>query len=487
MSALLAVDATFWLPTFSSRLTRCLLMNAIFKLPKGCLALARPDRGCQKLPRIELNHCIHYEPYSTRCLHQSSRWTMPPKKPIASVNGKRKATDDVPPSIKRAKPSDKLGDRAWYKESAQEEKHGIVLREFYPPEMTNERAKQYVAGNVERPIEGLEKAIAETKQDREKVKIKGAVVHWFKCDLRTTDNKALDLASKKAKIKGVPLIAMYLVSPQDFQAHLTSAVRVDFILRTLDVLKADLAELDIPLYVEVVERRKAIPSRIMDLCEKWDASHIVCNTEYEVDELRREAALTRDCLKRGIAFTTVPDTCVVSPGELSSKGTGSQYAVYSPWFRAWCAYINSHRTDLDEYSRPEKNPPSAKERFKDLFECPIPEAPPNKQLSAEEKRRFLSMWPPGEHEAAQRLEKFINQRIKRYSETRNLPAGNGTAVLSVHLASGTLAARTCIREARKANTSTSMDSGNPSIQSWISEVAWRDFYKHVLAHWPFVW
>lgn len=406
---------------------------------------------------------------------------------IASVNGKRKAGDEISPLIKRTKPSDRFSDKLRYKDSTEEEKNGIVLREFYPPEMTNKRAKQYVAGNIERPIETLEKAIAETKQDRENVKVKDAVVHWFKCDLRTRDNKGLHLASEKARSEGVPLIAMYLVSPQDFQAHLTSPVRVDFILRTLDVLKADLAELDIPLCIEVIEKRRKIPSRIIELCESWGASHVYCNTEYEVDELRREAALTRGCSQRGIAFTTVPDTCVVGPGELSSKGTGGQFAVYSPWFRAWCAYLNSHQTELDEHSRPGKNPSSARERFKDLFECPVPDAPANKQLSIEEKKRFRSMWPPGEHEAAQRLEKFIGQRINKYAEGRNFPAGNNTAVISVHLASGTLAARTCIREARNANTSKRMDTGNPSILTWISEVAWRDFYKHVLAHWPYIW
>jgi deoxyribodipyrimidine photo-lyase len=412
---------------------------------------------------------------------------MPPKKPTTATNGKRKAPDDPPPGNKKLKPLDKFSDRSRYKDSAEEEKHGIVLREFYPPEMTNTRAKQYVAGNIERPIESLEKAILETREDRDRVKVRDAVVHWFKCDLRTRDNKGLHLASEKAKSKGVPLIAMYLVSPQDFEAHLTSPVRVDFILRTLDVLKADLAHLNIPLYIEVVDKRRKIPGRIIELCEIWGASHIFCNTEYEVDELRREAALTRNCLGKGISFTTVPDTCVVSPGELSSKGTGGQFAVYSPWFRAWCAYINSHQSELDEYPRPEENPTSARQHFKDLFECNIPDAPANKQLSAEEKKRFRNMWPPGEHEADQRLEKFISQRIKKYSETRNIPAGNSTAIISLHLATGTLAARTCVREARNANSSKSMDAGNTSIQVWISEVAWRDFYKHVLVHWPFVW
>ncbi|KAI7211335.1 deoxyribodipyrimidine photo-lyase, partial [Hortaea werneckii] len=31
-----------------------------------------------------------------------------------------------------------------------------------------------------------------------------------------------------------------------------------------------------------------------------------------------------------------------------------------------------------------------------------------------------------------------------------------------------------------------LDAGNPGIKTWISEIGWRDFYKHILAHWPYI-
>lgn len=373
-----------------------------------------------------------------------------------------------------------------YRESPKEEESGIVKREFYPPEMTNARCHQYNNNELPRPIRLLEAAQEDTKLARENIPVKDAVVHWYKCDLRTRDNKALHLAYEKAKSKGVPLICMYIVSPQDFQAHITSPARVDFILRNLVILKEDLAGLDIPLHVETIEKRKTIPDKILEWCEKWGASHIYANVEYEVDELRREAMMTRKCLEKGISLTVVPDTCVVAPGELSSQ-QGRQYAVYSPWFRAWIAYLHLHPHQLDPYERPGQNPSSAREKFKDIFEGKIPDAPENKKLSEEEKTRFHSMWPAGEQEAHARLELFIDQKIGKYKDSRNFPASNGTACTSVHFASGTLAARTAIRCARDANSTKQLDKGNPSIISWISEVAWRDFYKHVLAHWPYIW
>jgi deoxyribodipyrimidine photo-lyase len=413
---------------------------------------------------------------------------MPPK--TAAVNGKRKASAPAEPSTNGAKKSKPNGSsdplREPHPKAQEAEENGIVLRKYYPHEMSNARALAYNNDEITRPIELLNSALSETRAEREKIQVKDVVVHWFKCDLRTKDNKSLHLASEKAKEKGVPLIAMYIVSPQDFEAHLTAPVRVDFILRTLEVLKSDLAKLDIPLYVETVEKRKKVPERILELLGEWGASHIFANVEYEVDELRREASLVRACLERGIAMDVVPDTCVVSPGELTS-GTGRQYSVYTPWFRAWVAYLHDHPDQLDLFDEPGKNPEGARKKYAKLFESKIPSAPENKKLTEEEKKRFRSMWPPGEHEAYERLEKFCDARIVNYSDHRNFPAKSATSSLSVHLASGTLSSRTCIRTARDRNNTKKLNSGNQGIQTWISEVAWRDFYKHVLAHWPYVW
>lgn len=398
--------------------------------------------------------------------------------PTAAANGKKakkaakaEASDDAEPAFDHSRP---------------EEKFRIVQREFYPTEMSNERCKMYNANEIPRPIEELHAALEETSGARIKIKPGDAVVHWFKRDLRTRDNRALSMASALAVEKKVPLVCVYLISPQDFQAHFTSAPRVDFELRTLAVLREDLAALDVPLHIETVEKRKNVPARMVELAEEWGAKHVFCNVEYEVDELRREAKLVRRYADKGIDFQAVDDDVIVPPGDLMS-GTGKQYAVYSPWFRAWVAHIHKNTHLLDEYESPKKNPTSARQKFKKVFDVSIPEAPPNKRLSKEEKKRMESLWPAGEHEAWDRLETFLNEKIGRYQTTRNFPAQNSTSKLSVHFSSGTLAARSAVRMARDSNRTKKLDGGNEGIQGWISEVAWRDFYKHVLANWPYVW
>ncbi|KAL0256532.1 DNA photolyase phr1 [Diplodia seriata] len=408
-----------------------------------------------------------------------------------SASNKRSAkSEPAPKAAKRSSsPSEETkptnGTKKDFDHSRVEERVGIVQRDFYPAEMSNERCEQYNNDEIPRPIEVLEKTIADTKEERARIAVGDAVVHWFKRDLRTSDNKGLSLAARKAKEAGVPLVCVFVVSPQDYQAHFTGAPRVDFELRTLAVLKRDLAELDVPLLVETVEERGNVMPYLVDKCNEWGAKHLFCNMEYEVDELRREARLTKKCLDAGIDFTVVHDDVVVSPGALQT-GQGKQYAVYSPWFRSWVAHVHKHPELLDEHPRPVKNPAGAREKFKDVFESGIPEAPESKRLDPETKKRLASLWPAGEHEARERLGKFLKQKIGAYKDTRNLPAAGSTAMVSVHHSAGTLAARTSVRLAREANSTKKLDGGNAGIAGWISEVAWRDFYKHVLAHWPYI-
>ncbi|KAI1374182.1 deoxyribodipyrimidine photo-lyase [Hypoxylon crocopeplum] len=365
------------------------------------------------------------------------------------------------------------------------EENGIVLRKYYPPEMSNLRAQAYNDNTIPRPIEQLEAALEETIALRRDVRVKDAVIHWFKMDLRTADNRALWEASQKAQEAGVPLICIYIVSPEDFEAHLTSPPRVDFMIRTLRELKKDLAAFDIPLYVETVEKRKEIPERVVEFMQEWGASHLYANIEYEVDELRREAKMVKKCANRGLAMVPLHDTCIVPPGALHT-GAGKQYSVYSPWFRAWVAHVHQNQELLVPFDPPAKNSPAARDKVAALFDCEIPDVPENKRLSEEDAKRLRSTWPAGEREAMDRLEKFCEEKIGRYGERRNFPSQAATSSISVHLAAGTLSARTAVRTARDRNKTKKLNAGNEGIQSWISEVAWRDFYKHVLVHWPYI-
>lgn len=201
--------------------------------------------------------------------------------------------------------------------------------------------------------------------------------------------------------------------------------------------------------------------------------------------MRRDAKLVRLCGEKDIDCTLSHDMCVVTPGALRSQ-QGKQYAVYTPWYRAWLAFLKENPDYLELSEEPGSNLGDARKQLSDLFDCKVPSAPSNKQLSNEEKKKFEAMYPAGEHEGLQRLEKFLEEKAGKYNELRNMVAGEHTSVLSPYFASGALSARTAVFTAKKANKN-HLDKNDRGLVSWISEIAWRDFYKHVLVHWPFIW
>ncbi|OAA55285.1 deoxyribodipyrimidine photo-lyase [Niveomyces insectorum RCEF 264] len=410
----------------------------------------------------------------------SASQTSPSGEPSSGPNGRKKAKTAKHDALHQPHPRHALS-----------EDHGIVLRRYYPPEMSNKRASAYANGKLPKPIDELQDALDETADQRMQVQPKDAVVHWFKTDLRMRDNRALAMASEKARAAGVPLICLYVVSPQDWEAHLRSPARVDLILRTLHVLKADLAALNIPLWIETADKRQQVPDRVLARLQTWGASHLFANMEYEVDELRRDAKLVRRCAAQGIAMTVIHDTCIVPPGTLaSSTGNGRPYAVFTPWYRAWMQHIHQHEDLLVDLAEPPAAQSAGiRDKISSLFDCPVPHAPKNKRLDKEEAKRFRTLWPAGEHEAMARLNRFCDERLTAYAAYRDFPARDATSTLSPYLASGALSARTAVQTARTRAAAVSLDggdSGNEGFQSWAREVAWRDFYRHVLVGWPYV-
>ncbi|KAI0605771.1 Deoxyribodipyrimidine photo-lyase, partial [Pyrenophora tritici-repentis] len=374
--------------------------------------------------------------------------------------------------------------------SRPEERAGIVDRRYYPAEISNERCAMYNANEIPRPIEILEKTLHTTSQAREKIRLGKdgsgeAVVHWFKRDLRIRDNTGLSKAAELAKERGIGVIGVWLMSPQDWEAHIVSPPKCDFELRSVELLKKELEELDIPLYIETIPERRNVTKRLVELAQEWNVKNVFCNLEYEPDELRREERLVRMMLEKGIGFDPYHDDCVVPPGSLKS-GAGKQYAVYSPWCRAWIAHLHSHPDLLIERPMPGQNPANFRNKFSKLFDASVPSIPESKSLTPEEKERFSRLWPAGEAAAIDRLERFLVEKIVKYKDTRNFPALNSTGRVSVHHAAGTLAARTSIRMARDINSAQKLDGGKDGVKTWIGEVAWRDFYRHVLVHWPYV-
>lgn len=152
-------------------------------------------------------------------------------------------------------------------------------------------------------------------------------------------------------------------------------------------------------------------------------------------------------------------------------------SVYSPFLRKWIPKIQNDSSYLNASPKPSNNPPGTRQKLPHLFSEQIPSAPSSHALPKDDQKRFAALWPAGEHEAQARLEKFCREKIKEYATHRSEPGLDASSCLSVHLSQGTLSARACVRQAQASNTANQLNKGNPGVVSWVSEIAWRDFYR----------
>lgn len=335
-----------------------------------------------------------------------------------------------------------------------------------------------------------------------------AIVYWTRMhDIRMTDNRALALADAQARKENKHLIVLHVISPGDYKSHVRGARRIDFVLRNLVLLQQELAKKNIPLVVETFSPRKSIPEKVVKLCKEWNASHVFGNIEHEVDELRRDAQVVNKSAEANIQACFVHDLCVVPPGRVTTK-EGKPYAVYSPFLKNWANIVDNDPSLLEASPEPKSNDKSIRsnDKYGILFDSKVPASV--KGFECHDQENMKKLYPAGTAVAEQILERFLHtksrgigqiaespvrdgaetddkkSRIRLYADTRNDPSNDGTSRLSPYLAAGIISIRHLIRESKAINKNRWDTSRATGIGMWTEELAWRDFYQHVLCAFP---
>ena len=291
---------------------------------------------------------------------------------------------------------------------------------------------------------------------------------WFRSDLRVDDNPALNEALSSST-NGA--LAVFFICPRQWKEHDWGAPKVDFVLRNLSVLSAELERLGVALLVESVPTFADVPQRLLEVVRRHDCDRVLFNLEYEVNERRRDE-LTLELLSRNSVQTgTFEDQTVLPPASVRT-GKDGFFTVFSPFRRAWI------RT-LEEFGIPDL-PNPVHPRYPELLTRPseIPES-----VEGFDTFHGAELWPAGEAEARQRLEQFTLERARGYSDARDLAAESATSALSPYLALGVLSIRRSLAAALAANRGR-LQGGNTGVDTWISQLIWREFYRHVLVGYP---
>ncbi|SDJ66184.1 deoxyribodipyrimidine photo-lyase type I [Ferrimonas sediminum] len=281
-------------------------------------------------------------------------------------------------------------------------------------------------------------------------------VIWFRRDLRIEDNPALTAAVAS----GRPVIALYISSPAQWQHHHVAPIQLDLTERALNLLSHQLAGIGIPLHHLVVPWYRDIPAALQQFCHQHQSQRVFANRDHEVNESQRDQQVAAS----GVELSLHHGDCLVPPGSVTT-GSDTMYRVFTPFRRRWLQKVQL--TLADPLPAPVAGPPVASSA---LIRLPVDSVCSGAwEVSAEGIGRLLA--------------EFVDHRVDHYHQQRDLPAVDGTSRLSPYLALGMISPRQCLHQLlQRAPWALEHSASGPF--TWLSELAWREFYRHLIVAWP---
>lgn len=293
-------------------------------------------------------------------------------------------------------------------------------------------------------------------------------LHWFRADLRVSDNTAFTEAMQRCK----HLFAVYIITPKTWQRHDAAAGKVQFILNNLKSLSSRCRELGVPLLIRQCDYFSDCPKVLKQLCDEQQIDTLFFNKQYEFDERRRDQRVAA-YLAPGVKIEDFDDQLIMPPGTVLSQQQ-KPLQIFTPFKNTWLKHVTElaawqplptieRRLPLSASS--DAVPDSLAE-----FNCTI----------------NLSSWPAGEVAAQQRLEQFCATALTQYHNQRDFPQLAGTSQLSAYLAQGVLSPSQCVQAILSSlNLSDfSQIQQQAGAATWLSELIWREFYRHIMFFHP---
>lgn len=274
---------------------------------------------------------------------------------------------------------------------------------------------------------------------------------WIRRDLRLRDNAGLHAALRS----GTPVVPIFIFDKAILEA-LTDPKdgRVEFIHRTLQALKKELADLG----GDLLTFHGRVEEVFGSLAASGKIRAVFANRDYEPSARKRDEAVAGLLRSKGIGFEAFKDQVLFEEREILTDA-GKPYTIYTPYKNKALASL----TDFHLKSYPTENYFKNFADPKRVKECGLPQIGsfPSLQDLGFEKTGLVFPEPD-----------ISPALLSRYEKTRDLPAVSGTSRLGLHLRFGTVSVREL---GRKSLTRSPV---------FFSELVWRDFFMMILFHFP---
>lgn len=265
------------------------------------------------------------------------------------------------------------------------------------------------------------------------------VVHWFRRDLRLVDNTSLNAAFRS----GLPVLGVFIFDPNILDELPKDDARVSFIHSQLLSLQRKIKEQGGQLHIYHDKPVEVFKQLTKDL----PIEKVFTNRDYEPYARERDKDIQALLDKKGIAFNTFKDQLIMEPGAVL-KADGTPYTVYTPYMKKWRSLFDPEVLNPME---------------------------PDVRTWANMPPKWLEMKDLGFTESSIKVpaHQLDEQLLEHYSQTRDLPAVDGTSKLSPHLRFGTISIREAVRQAL-----------GPNGDQFLNEIIWREFFMQILWFYP---
>ena len=296
------------------------------------------------------------------------------------------------------------------------------------------------------------------------------LVVWLRRDLRVTDNAALHHACEQAE----NVIPLFVLDPFILDRADTGAARVAFLLDALAVLDANLQKRGGRLIV----RRGRTPDALLKAVAEFGADGVFHQREFEPHGKARDETVAKALGEDGKVCETFPGLALFEPNEILSQ-TDSPYTVFGPYKKLW-------------FSKPADAPYPAPKHVPVPTDLQSEALPTAADLKFQTSQTFAC---GGEDAAHTLLREFLKAKIEGYDSARDILSQDGTSRLSRHLHFGTLSPRSVVDAVRKLGKdkpsgqdaeARTEHQGEQGHTTFLSELAWHDFYLQILDHFPHV-
>lgn len=265
---------------------------------------------------------------------------------------------------------------------------------------------------------------------------------WFRRDLRCHDHPALLEAARE----GGEVLACYVLDPR-LEAS-AGARRLQYLYRALRNLSDNL---DGKLLVTRGRPEQRIPA----VARAVGATSVHVSQDHSPFGRRRDDAV--GAALGEIALCATGSGYLVSPGRIT-KSDETPYQVFTPFFRAWRRHGWRAPADSGPDSARWIDPAEISGDISARVEIPAATG----QLTFE----------AGEDAARSLWREFVAEKLADYPAWRDRPGLDATSRMSAHLKFGTIHPRSMAAD---------LDSND---ETYLRELAFRDFYAAVLYHWP---